>query len=90
MATNGVIEGGGAYFMMSRNLGPEFGSVVGILFYFANTVAAAMYIVGGVEIMLVCFSSAFNLVTVAIFSYIFFHGLSLVVWKTKLTYIYLE
>ncbi|TMS39211.1 hypothetical protein L596_005775 [Steinernema carpocapsae] len=52
VATNGVIEGGGAYFMISRNLGPEFGSAVGILFYLANTVATSMYLVGGVEILL--------------------------------------
>lgn len=39
--------------MISRNLGAEFGSAVGILFYLANTVAASMYLVGGVEVMLV-------------------------------------
>lgn len=38
--------------MISRNLGKEFGSAVGILFYLANTVATAMYLVGGVEILL--------------------------------------
>ncbi|CAD6200247.1 unnamed protein product, partial [Caenorhabditis auriculariae] len=52
VATNGVVESGGAYFMISRNLGPEFGSAVGILFYLANTVATSMYLVGGVEIFL--------------------------------------
>ncbi|VDN01947.1 unnamed protein product [Thelazia callipaeda] len=52
VATNGIVEGGGVYFMISRNLGAEFGSAVGILFYLANTVAASMYLVGGVEVML--------------------------------------
>ncbi|KHJ90197.1 amino acid permease [Oesophagostomum dentatum] len=52
VATNGVVESGGAYFIISRNLGAEFGSAVGILFYLANTVAASMYIVGGVEVLL--------------------------------------
>uniref|UniRef100_A0AC35U6R0 Amino acid permease n=1 Tax=Rhabditophanes sp. KR3021 TaxID=114890 RepID=A0AC35U6R0_9BILA len=52
VATNGIVESGGAYFMISRNLGAEFGSAVGILFYLANTVAASMYLVGGVEVML--------------------------------------
>ncbi|GMT37243.1 hypothetical protein PFISCL1PPCAC_28540, partial [Pristionchus fissidentatus] len=52
VATNGVVESGGAYFMISRNLGPEFGSAVGLLFYLANTVATAMYLVGGTEVFL--------------------------------------
>uniref|UniRef100_A0A0K0DIA3 AA_permease domain-containing protein n=1 Tax=Angiostrongylus cantonensis TaxID=6313 RepID=A0A0K0DIA3_ANGCA len=56
VATNGVVESGGAYFIISRNLGAEFGSAVGILFYLANTVAASMYIVGGVEVLLVSLS----------------------------------
>lgn len=41
-----MVESGGAYFMISRNLGAEFGSAVGILFYLANTVATSMYLVG--------------------------------------------
>ncbi|XP_071544098.1 solute carrier family 12 member 4 isoform X5 [Panulirus ornatus] len=52
IATNGVVPAGGSYFMISRSLGPEFGGAVGILFYTATTVAAAMYIIGAVEIFL--------------------------------------
>lgn len=53
IATNGVVPAGGSYFMISRSLGPEFGGAVGMLFYTGTTLAAAMYIIGAVEIVLV-------------------------------------
>lgn len=40
-------------FYICRSLGPEFGGAVGLLFYTGTTLAAAMYIVGAVEIVLV-------------------------------------
>ncbi|XP_046385480.1 solute carrier family 12 member 7 isoform X3 [Ischnura elegans] len=52
IATNGVVPAGGSYFMISRSLGPEFGGAVGMLFYTGTTLAAAMYIVGAVEIVI--------------------------------------
>lgn len=51
IATNGVVPAGGSYFMISRSLGPEFGGAVGLLFYFGTCVAASMYIIGAVEIL---------------------------------------
>ncbi|XP_030032006.1 solute carrier family 12 member 4 isoform X2 [Manduca sexta] len=52
IATNGVVPAGGSYFMIGRSLGPECGGAVGMLFYTGTTLAAAMYIVGAVEIVL--------------------------------------
>uniref|UniRef100_A0A3Q3IPH6 Solute carrier family 12 member 2 n=1 Tax=Monopterus albus TaxID=43700 RepID=A0A3Q3IPH6_MONAL len=49
ITTNGFVRGGGAYYLISRSLGPEFGGSIGLIFAFANAVAVAMYVVGFAE-----------------------------------------
>jgi hypothetical protein len=49
IATNGVIQAGGPYYVISRNLGVEVGGALGVLFYLGNTIAASMYVLGAVE-----------------------------------------
>lgn len=54
---------GGAYYLISRSLGPEFGGSIGLIFAFANAVAVAMYVVGFAEtveeLLAVSFSGGF-------------------------------
>jgi hypothetical protein len=49
IATNGKITAGGPYFLISRNLGAEFGGAIGILFYLGTSTAASLYVLGAVE-----------------------------------------
>ena len=49
ISTNMQVKGGGAYFMISRSLGVEFGGVIAIFFYVAQAIAVSMYVVGFTE-----------------------------------------
>lgn len=46
ISTNGEVKGGGIYYIISRSLGPEFGASIGVVFAFANAVAASMNTIG--------------------------------------------
>ena len=49
IATNTRVRGGGAYFLISRSLGVEFGGAIGIVFFLAQAIAVALYVVGFTE-----------------------------------------
>ncbi|KAF2842862.1 hypothetical protein M501DRAFT_33172 [Patellaria atrata CBS 101060] len=49
IATNGTVRGGGAYYLISRSLGPEFGGSIGIVLYMGFTFGSGMNAVGLVD-----------------------------------------
>ena len=51
IATNGKVKGGGAYYMISRALGPEIGGTIGALFFLGLSVAVSIYVIGFCEVL---------------------------------------
>lgn len=49
ISTNTQVHGGGAYYLISRVLGPEFGGAIGITLFFAQTLSVPFYILGFAE-----------------------------------------
>ncbi|KAJ5175293.1 uncharacterized protein N7482_001170 [Penicillium canariense] len=57
IATNGTVRGGGAYYLISRSLGPEFGGSIGVVFYLGYVFNTGMNAVGLID----CFTQNFGI-----------------------------
>jgi amino acid transporter len=57
IATNTRVKGGGAYYLISRSLGVEFGGAIGVVFFLAQAIAVALYVVGFTEAFVAAFPS---------------------------------
>jgi solute carrier family 12 (potassium/chloride transporters), member 9 len=49
VASNGEVKGGGAYYLISRSLGPEFGGSIGLLFYLSQVLNTSLNVVGLID-----------------------------------------
>ena len=49
ITTNMEVEGGGAYFLISRSLGLEIGGSIGIPLYLSQVISVALYVLGFIE-----------------------------------------
>lgn len=57
IATNGTVKGGGAYYMISRSLGPEFGGAIGVIFFVGQVLNSSLNVVGFIEPLLINFGA---------------------------------
>jgi amino acid transporter len=90
ISTNMQVKGGGAYFMISRVLGPEFGGAIGLALFFAQALSVPFYLLGFSEAVIRAFPAhensflAIALISAAILFVITIIGAS---WAIKTQYI---
>ena len=65
IATNTRVKGGGAYYLISRSLGVEFGGSIGIVFYLAQAISVAMYVIGFTEALVAILGDSIHFKAVA-------------------------
>ena len=58
IGTNMQVRGGGAYFLISRVLGPEFGGAIGMALFAALALSVPFYILGFTEALMLSFPEA--------------------------------
>lgn len=58
IATNLQVKGGGAYFMISRTLGAQFGGSIGLALYLAQALSVPFYVLGFTEAVTTSFPAA--------------------------------
>lgn len=93
VATNMRVRGGGAYFLISRSLGVEFGGVIAVFFYVAQAVAVTLYVVGFTEALFsafpdlpLSFRSVATITNCLVFTSVFIGA----GWTIKLQYVILS
>ncbi len=87
IATNTRVKGGGAYYLISRSLGVEFGGAIGLVFFLAQAISVSLYVIGFAEAVQVSFPNSNIVVTSTITNTIVFLCVFIGAgWTIKLQY----
>lgn len=89
VSTNTKVQGGGAYFLISRSLGLEFGASIGLALFLAQALSVPFYILGFVEAMTATqphLESEFLLIGLIVTCFIFFLNLVGSSWALRAQY----
>ena len=92
ISTNTRVRGGGAYFLISRSLGPEFGGAIGITLFLAQALSVPFYILGFAEAVvrsIPALESHFLLLTLTTAFALFFIAYTGADWAIRVQYIIL-
>ncbi|WP_291462189.1 hypothetical protein [Desulfobacula sp.] len=91
IATNIHVKGGGAYYLISRTLGVQFGGAIGLVLFLAQSVSIAFYCMGFGEALMsllpsVSYLSSQTIAIIAVLFLFFFAWLG-ADWATKFQYL---
>jgi amino acid transporter len=92
IATNTKVRGGGAYFLISRSLGPEFGGAIGLTLYLAQALSVPFYVIGFVSALVASFPAlAPNFQLICLLTVVTLFGLAYVgaEWAIRVQYLVL-
>lgn len=92
ISTNTEVKGGGAYYLISRSLGPEFGGSIGLTLFLAQAISVPFYVLGFVEALVVTFPEAhayFFPIGLTIATVLFLVNLVGAQWAIKAQYVIL-
>ena len=90
VSTNTPVAGGGAYFLISRALGPEFGGAIGLALFSAQSISVPFYILGFTESLVRAFPGAsdhFQTIALATAAVLFLISYTGAKWAIKTQYV---
>jgi amino acid transporter len=93
ISTNTTVKGGGAYFLISRSLGPEFGGAIGVALFAAQAIAVPFYVLGFVEALTRTFPTAapyFMIIGMATLTVLFIINMIGADWAIRTQYVVLS